>query len=115
MRPRKFGRRSPLAEVGGFETTPWPRSSELTYQRFDHPVGRGSGVAFLAARADQLTGRAKALTSPLVSAAAWPSSIQKLPYFAARSRPPPPPGACGVTGSELAIGGSWDTDRKVTL
>src|SRR3954469_5569009 len=111
MRPRKLGRRSPLGEVGLLATTPWPRFRPLTYQRFDQPVGRGSGVDECCFRASQLSGRAKVLTSPLVSALAWPSSIQKLPYFCSRARPPPAPG--GMGGSEPLIGGSCATDRKV--
>src|SRR4051812_16865833 len=113
MRPRKFGRRSPEDDEEGLATTPCPRWSELTYQRFDQPVGCGSGVGRLAASADQSTGNANVLTSPVVSAAAWPSSDQKFPYFTPRSRPPPAPGGTG--GSEPEIGGSCPTVRKVTL
>src|SRR4051795_7738160 len=113
MRPRKFGRRSPWDDVLGLATTPCPRPRELTYQRFDQPVGLGSGVALLAASADQSSGIANALTSPVVRAAACPSSIQKLPYLTPRSSPPPAPGGTG--GSEPETGGSCAMVRKVTL
>ena len=112
MRPRKFGRRSPWRRRGRVRRRrPGRGSSELTYQRFDQPVGRGSGVAFFAASAAQFDRHrepADVARGERGGLAVLHPEVAVLRRRAAgrhRRR-----AGCGGSGPE--IGGSWATDAE---